>query len=113
MQKVYGWSQAHTDLPALVQSLQPKLGELARTALGMVASIGGALLLFLVAFIIAGIIMAFGESGARSTRAIFDRIVGTGRGEEFAKLSTATIARWRCRCARWPLSRPWSSACSC
>jgi predicted PurR-regulated permease PerM len=90
--KVYGfWSQAHTDLPALVQSLQPKLGELARTALGMVASIGGALLLFLVAFIIAGIIMAFGESGARSTRAIFDRIVGTGRGEEFAKLSTATI----------------------
>jgi predicted PurR-regulated permease PerM len=90
--KVYGfWSQAHTDLPALVQSLQPKLGELAKTALGMVASIGGALLLFLVAFIIAGIIMAFGESGARSTRAIFDRIVGTGRGEEFAKLSTATI----------------------
>ncbi len=90
--KVFGfWSQAHTDLPALVQSLQPKLGELAKTALGMVASIGGALLLFLVAFIIAGIIMAFGESGARSTRAIFDRIVGTGRGEEFAKLSTATI----------------------
>ena len=90
--KLFGfWSQAHTDLPAVVQSLQPKLGDLAKTALGMVASIGGALLLFLVAFIIAGIIMAFGESGARSTRAIFDRIVGTGRGEEFAKLSTATI----------------------
>ena len=52
---------------------------------------GVALLLFLASFIIAGIIMAFGESGARSTRAIFDRIVGTGRGEEFAKLSTATI----------------------
>ncbi len=90
--RVFGlWSQAHTDLPALVQSLQPKLGDLAKTALGMVAGIGGALLLFLVAFIIAGIIMAFGESGARSTRAIFDRIVGTGHGEEFAKLSTATI----------------------
>ena len=90
--KVHGfWSQAHTDLPALVQSLQPKLGDLAKTALGVVASIGGALLLFLASFIIAGIIMAFGESGARSTRAIFDRIVGTGRGEEFAKLSTATI----------------------
>lgn len=90
--KVYGfWSQAHTDLPAVIQSLQPKLGELAKSALGMVASIGGALLLFLAAFIIAGVIMAFGESGARSTRAIFDRIVGTGRGEEFAKLCTATI----------------------
>ena len=35
--------------------------------------------------------MAFGQSGARSMTSIFDRIVGTGRGEEFAKLSTATI----------------------
>jgi predicted PurR-regulated permease PerM len=90
--KVHGlWSQAHSDLPAVVQSLQPKLGDLAKNALGIVASIGGAALLFLVSFIIAGIIMAFGQSGARSTRSIFDRIVGTGRGEEFAKLSTATI----------------------
>ena len=90
--KVYGlWSQAHTDLPAFVQSMQPKIGDLAKTALGVVASIGVALLLFLAAFIIAGIIMAFGQSGARSMRSIFDRIVGTGRGEEFAKLSTATI----------------------
>jgi predicted PurR-regulated permease PerM len=90
--KVHGvWSQAHADLPAVVRSLQPKLGDLSRTALGMVASIGGAVLLFLASFIIAGIIMAFGQAGARSTRSIFDRIVGTGRGEEFAKLCTATI----------------------
>ncbi len=85
------WSQAHADLPAVVQSLQPKLGDLARNALGMVASIGGAVLLFLFSFIIAGIIMAFGQSGAESTRSIFGRIVGIRRGEEFARLSTATI----------------------
>jgi len=90
--KIHGvWSQAHANLPAVVQSLQPKLGELSRKALGMVASIGGAVLGFLASFIIAGIIMAFGQAGARSTRSIFDRIAGTGRGEEFAKLSTATI----------------------
>jgi predicted PurR-regulated permease PerM len=90
--KVHGlWSQAHSDLPAVIQSLQPKLGDLAKSALGIVASIGGAMLLFLASFIIAGIIMAFGQSGARSMTSIFDRIVGTGRGEEFAKLSTATI----------------------
>ena len=71
--------------------MQPKLGDLSKKALGMVASIGGAVLLFLVSFIIAGIIMAFGQAGAGSTRSIFDRIVGIGRGEEFAKLSTATI----------------------
>jgi predicted PurR-regulated permease PerM len=91
-ERVHGlWSRAHADLPAVVQSLQPKLGDLAKHALGIVAGIGGALLLFLASFIIAGIIMAFGQAGASSTAAIFDRIVGTGEGEEFAKLSTATI----------------------
>jgi len=90
--KLHGfWTQAHTDLPAVVKSLQPKLGDLTKNALGMVAGIGGSMLLFLVSFIIAGIIMAFGQSGARGTSAIFERIFGTGRGEEFAKLSTATI----------------------
>src|SRR6188768_524689 len=90
--KVHGaWSKAHADLPAVVKSLQPKMADLAKTALGIVASIGGALLLFLAAFIIAGIIMAYGRSGAASTTSIFDRIVGTGHGEEFARLCTATI----------------------
>jgi predicted PurR-regulated permease PerM len=85
------WSQAHADLPAVLQTMQPKLGAMSKQALAMVASIGGSVLLFLFSFIIAGIIMAFGQSGSQSTTSIFDRIVGTGRGEEFARLSTATI----------------------
>jgi predicted PurR-regulated permease PerM len=85
------WSKAHADLPALVQSMQPKIGELAKTALGLVASIGGGLLQFLAAFIIAGIIMAFGQAGSRGSLAIFERIVGNARGSELASLSTATI----------------------
>ena len=85
------WSKAHADLPALVQSMQPKIGELAKTALGFVASIGGGVLQFMASFIIAGIIMAFGQSGSRGSRAIFERLVGTARGSEFASLATATI----------------------
>ena len=85
------WSKAHADLPALVQSLQPKIGELAKTALGFVASIGSGLLQFMASFIIAGVIMAFGQSGSRASRAIFERIVGNARGSELASLSTATI----------------------
>ena len=85
------WSQAHSDLPAVIQSMQPKLGDLTKKALEMVASIGGSMLLFLASFIIAGIIMAFGRPGAKSADAIFDRIVGSRRGEQFAELSTATI----------------------
>jgi predicted PurR-regulated permease PerM len=85
------WSQAHADLPALVQSMQPQIGDLAKSALGFVAGIGGGLLQFLAAFVVAGIIMAFGKAGDRANRAIFERIVGKERGAELAKLSTATI----------------------
>ena len=90
--KIHGaWQRAHDDLPALVTSLQPKIGALAKAALGMVASIGGGLLAFVAAFIIAGIIMAFGEAGERGSRAIFGRIFGPGRGAEFTRLAVATI----------------------
>jgi predicted PurR-regulated permease PerM len=57
----------------------------------MVASIAGGILLFLASFIVAGILMTYGESGARASRAIFYRIAGPARGEAFTKLSTATV----------------------
>ena len=85
------WSKAHTDLPGFVRSMQPKIGELAQKAVAMVASIGSGLLLFLVSFIVASILMAYGESGARGSRAIFVRVAGAARGEALTKLSTATI----------------------
>jgi predicted PurR-regulated permease PerM len=90
--KVYAlWERAHADLPGLVQSLQPKIGDLATAALAMVASIGGAILQFIGALIIAGIIMAFGQPGDRSSRAIFARLVGGERGAEFSHLAVTTI----------------------
>ncbi len=91
-EKLYAiWSAAYTDLPALIKSLQPKIGDLAKTAVGFVAGIGAGLLQFLAAFIIAGIIMAFGRAGSRASLAIFERVAGAARGAEFTKLSTATI----------------------
>jgi predicted PurR-regulated permease PerM len=85
------WSQAYSDLPSLVQSMQPKIGDLAKASLGFVAGIGGALLQFLFAFIIAGIIMAYGRSGDRGGVAIFRRVAGNTRGTQFAHLAVATI----------------------
>lgn len=90
--KIYGvWSKANEDLPGLVESMQPKIGELARKALSIVASIGVGLLQFLASFVVAGILMAYGEAGTRGSRAIFERVIGDGRGEAFARLSTATV----------------------
>jgi predicted PurR-regulated permease PerM len=84
------WTKAYTDLPALVQSMQPKIGNLAKGALGFVAGIGGGLLRFLASLAVAGIMMAYGEGGARAIRSIFER-VADARGREFVDLSTATI----------------------
>jgi predicted PurR-regulated permease PerM len=85
------WSQAHDDLPALVQTMQPKIGDLAGAALGFVASIVGGLLAFLGALVLAGIFMAFGEAGARACLLVFQRLAGEQRGARLARLSTATI----------------------
>jgi len=85
------WQLAHDDLPALVKSLQPQLGDLVKAALAMVASIGVGLLAFVAAFIVAGIIMAFGKGGDRASHAIFARIFGYQHGDEFTTLSVATI----------------------
>jgi predicted PurR-regulated permease PerM len=90
--KIHGaWSKAADDLPALVRSMQPKIGELARKALSIVANIGFGVLKFLAALIVAGILMAYGQSGAEAGRAIFSRLVGSERGESFQKLATGTI----------------------
>jgi predicted PurR-regulated permease PerM len=85
------WQQAHSDLPGLVQDMQPKLGDLSKSALSFVASIGTGLLLFLASLVIAGLMMAFGEAGSRRIQSIFVRVAGPARGPEFTRLATATI----------------------
>lgn len=86
-----GWSKAQNDLTGLVKTMQPKIGDLARGALSMVASVGGAMLLFMASFVVATILMAYGESAERSSRNIFARIAGGARGESLLQLSIATI----------------------
>ena len=85
------WTKAYTNLPALIQSMQPKIGNLAAAALGFVAGIGGGLLQFVASLAVAGIMMAFGAEGAHAIRSIFERVAGAQRGAEFVDLSSATI----------------------
>jgi predicted PurR-regulated permease PerM len=85
------WSQASTDLPALVQSQQPKIGDIARAALAFVAGIGSAFLQLVAAFVIAAIIMAYGKAAIGASRAVFERVAGAARAGDLADLSTSTI----------------------
>ena len=49
------------------------------------------LLMFIAALIIAGIFMAYGESGSRSAVEIASRLFGPERGPQITELCTATI----------------------
>ncbi|MEE4110076.1 MAG: AI-2E family transporter [Halieaceae bacterium] len=85
------WMLAHTDLPALLEQLQPQLAQFTRAAMASAAGTAGTLLFFFGAMIIAGVMMAYGREGSASLARIFRRIAGTGRGEELHRLATLTI----------------------
>jgi predicted PurR-regulated permease PerM len=91
-EKLYAaWSLAASDLPALLAKLQPQLGNFAERALAAAANTAGAVFLFLGSLIIAGVMMAYGESGSRAMRRIFNRLSGPSTGPRLYRLSTATV----------------------
>ncbi|MFP3741178.1 AI-2E family transporter, partial [Burkholderia sp. SIMBA_019] len=53
------WQQASTDLTGLAQRFAPQLKEAGRALLGTVTGLGAGLLIFFVALIVAGILMAY------------------------------------------------------
>ena len=91
-QRVYDfWLQASTDIAGLVQQFAPQLKAAGLAALGTITGLGGALLVFFVALIVAGILMAYGDNGYRSSVMIASRISGPENGTQIADLCTATI----------------------
>ncbi|MGY3932661.1 AI-2E family transporter [Aeromonas encheleia] len=85
------WLKASMDLPSLINSYRPQLGDLAKQVVGMLASMGGGLLGFVASFIVAGIMMAWGAPGAVSADRIAMRITDERKGLALTKLCTSTI----------------------
>jgi predicted PurR-regulated permease PerM len=85
------WSSAAANLPAYLQENQPLIRNLARQALSAAASTAGAIMLFLGAMVVAGIMMAYAESGGRAVQRIFSRLTDPVRGPKLQKLATATV----------------------
>lgn len=91
-EKLYAlWSTAYTDLGALVAKFEPKIGEISKQILGYAASVGTAILKFLLSLVLAGIWMAYASSGHAAAIAIASRMAGAEKGEQFVTLSTATV----------------------
>lgn len=90
--KLHGlWSQAANDLPALLQKMQPQLGNFSKSMLSLVGGAASGIFQFLFSLIIAGIMMAFGRSGSEAMLKIIRRLTGPEKGEQLYQLSTATI----------------------
>ena len=85
------WSQAANNLPAFVKENQAQFERFSKYVLSVAASTAGSLFLFIGALIIAGIMMAYGESGSQAMLRIITRLGGPTRGPLLHSLSTATI----------------------
>ncbi|MCW8928630.1 MAG: AI-2E family transporter [Gammaproteobacteria bacterium] len=91
-EKVYGaWEQAAINLPEFLQKMRPQLESFAKGALEFAAGLAGGLLQLLASMIIAGIMLAYGQSGSDSMLKIISRLAGHNKGIFLHKLSTATI----------------------
>jgi len=90
--KLHGlWSLAANDLPALLQKMQPQLGNFSKSMLSFVGGAASGMFQFLFSLIIAGIMMAFGQSGSAAMLKIIRRLTGPAKGEQLYQLSTNTI----------------------
>ena len=85
------WSAAHEDIGGLLTKYEPKITLVTKEILGYAASAGSSVLMFLVALVIAGIWMAYGESSHAAAKAIAKRMAGDEKGDSLVALSTATI----------------------
>ena len=91
-EKAYSaWNQAADNLPAFLKQNAEQVDKVwARIVQGAKKAISTALL-FAGAFIISGVMMAFGKSGSRAMLRIFSRISGPVIGSELQSLSVATV----------------------
>jgi predicted PurR-regulated permease PerM len=87
------WQLAADNLEEAVREAGPALAVLKEAGewlLEAAAGTGLALLQFVVAIIIAGVLLAYAEGGARATRALAERLAPE-RGQGFAKMAEQTV----------------------
>ena len=90
--RVYSaWSSAADNLPAFLKDNQAQFKNILKRVFSATANTAGSVLLFLGALIIAGIMMAYGESGSQVIQRIFCRLTDPVTGPRLQNLSTATV----------------------
>ena len=84
------WSLASTNLSEALKLLQPQIKALGVWLLNVAASAGIGIIMFVFAFIIAGVFLTHSTGSHQLVHRISKRLVGE-RGDDFANLAEATI----------------------
>lgn len=85
------WSKAADNLPTFLEENKPQVNKISRWVASAAANMIGSLFRFFAAFILCGVMMAYGESGSNAILRIFSRLAGPERGPRLQILSTSTI----------------------
>jgi len=85
------WKGAADNLPDFIERNQEKLKNIAKWLATAAGKTVASMLFFLAAFIVAGVIMAFGESGNAAAGRVLSRMSGEEAGPRLQRLATGTI----------------------
>mgnify|MGYP000880565193 FL=1 len=85
------WSQAAANLPQFLEDYREQIETLTKAGIANAKNAAGVILLLIGALIVAGIMMAWGESGSKAMLRIIDRVNGPASGVKTQKLVVATI----------------------
>jgi predicted PurR-regulated permease PerM len=84
------WQVSSENIEKATQEFKPQLQKIAPKILDTAKSLSGAILLFMVSIIIAGILFVVAEPAAESAKSIFNTLVGE-QGNNFVQLSASII----------------------
>jgi len=84
------WSLASTNLTAAVRRFAPQIKAVLPGLLSVSAGVGFAVMQFVLSILVAGVLLANAQAGAKVTRSLANRLFGD-KGPEFEKLAEATI----------------------
>lgn len=90
--RLYGaWSEAATNFPEFLDTHRDEIKKFAAVLISNAKSILGMVLVLVGGLIVAGIMMAWGESGSNALLRILNRVSGAEAGASNQKLAVATI----------------------
>lgn len=91
-ERVYtGWNKLANDLPDTLKENEMQVKALSKRLLSAALNGAKAMMLLFGAFVIAGVMMAFGKSGIQALARVFARFVGESGGVKLQALCTGTV----------------------